>query len=460
MNRRTLLAGLAIILAPNIVLAQGAPANPSWYNGDCRSGIPGQSNWYFSDQMFSRTFDNFDVPSGGWTVASVFSLNAMSGSTVTEAAWEIRSGVSRGNGGTVVASGRSPATQTLLFTWPDGERIYRIEVDGLAAQLAPGSYWLNVSPVITEWSPAMATSPSYVCATTGTGAAGTPPGNDGNAYYYSTAANVFFQAVRNTGDVGSSGDFSQGILTSTGSRAAAAITSVVNAASWQSGAVSPGELVTITGTALGPSAPASLMLDQTGKVSSSLNGVRVSFSGIAAPQTYVSSGQINAVVPYELAGVASPAVQVQVAGQTSNAFPLTLTSAAPALFTSSGSGTGPAAALNQDNSYNGPTHPAAKGSYVVLFVTGEGLTNSCVTGKITTVSPTPPLTPQPLISPVTVQIGGQPASVAFYGEAPGLVSGVMQINVQIPANAPSGNLPISVSLAGAATQSGVTISVQ
>ncbi len=65
-----------------------------------------------------------------------------------------------------------------------------------------------------------------------------------------------------------------------------------------------------------------------------------------------------------------------------------------------------------------------------------------------------------MLSPVTVSIGGQPVFVAFYGEAPDMVSGVMQINVQIPANAPSGNLPVSVSVGGSGTQSGVTVSVE
>jgi uncharacterized protein (TIGR03437 family) len=51
-------------------------------------------------------------------------------------------------------------------------------------------------------------------------------------------------------------------------------------------------------------------------------------------------------------------------------------------------------------------------------------------------------------------------SAAFYGEAPGLVSCVMQLNVQIPANAPSGNLSLQVSVGGNASQNGVTISVQ
>src|ERR1017187_6470256 len=92
-------------------------------------------------------------------------------------------------------------------------------------------------------------------------------------------------------------------------------------------------------------------------------------------------------------------------------------------------------------------------------MTGEGQTAPAgVTGKVTTVAPNPPITPQPQL-PVAVLINGQPASVAFYGEAPGLVSGVMQLNVQIPANAPPGNLPIAVSVGGNSSQNGVTISV-
>jgi hypothetical protein len=49
--------------------------------------------------------------------------------------------------------------------------------------------------------------------------------------------------------------------------------------------------------------------------------------------------------------------------------------------------------------------------------------------------------PQPLLS-VAVLVNGQPAYVGFWGEAPSLVSGAMQINVQIPANPPTGNLPL------------------
>jgi uncharacterized protein (TIGR03437 family) len=59
---------------------------------------------------------------------------------------------------------------------------------------------------------------------------------------------------------------------------------------------------------------------------------------------------------------------------------------------------------------------------------------------------------------VQVFFSGTP--VAFYGEAPGFVSGMMQIDVQIPANASSGSLPLQVSVGRASSQNGVTISVQ
>lgn len=436
--------------------AQQTPAGTvGWYNGDCQSGIPAQANWYTAGQQFSRTFDNFVVPSGGWTVSSIFSNNAMSVSGVTAAVWEIRTGISTGNGGTVVAAGMSPATQTLLFTWPDGENIYRVQVDGLRARLPAGTYWLSVTPVV----PASFHTQSYVCASKGTNSVGTPRGNDGNAFFESLAipGNNFVD-VQNSGGAGISGDFSQGVMLSGSAPGPApVIASVVSAASWQSGPIAPGELVTILGTGLGSSATSTMVLDPSGRADSSIAAVQVLIGGIAAPETYVGPNQINAVVPYEVTD--SPTVTVVVEGQTSNAFPLTLTAAAPALFTANGSGSGQGAILNADGSYNGASKPASRGGYIALFLTGEGKTTAPLTGKITSVASKAPLTPQPVL-PVTAQIGGQSATVQFYGEAPNLISGVMQVNVQIPANAAAGNLPLVISVGTANSPSGVTVAVQ
>ena len=238
------------------------------------------------------------------------------------------------------------------------------------------------------------------------------------------------------------------------------ISAVVNAASGLPGAVAPGEIVTIAGEFLGPSAPAYLTVEKNGKVSESLGSVQVVFGTFAAPLTYVSSTQINAVVPYEIAGLQTVSLEIQYQGQLSKVFPLTTAAAVPALFTSNSSGTGPVAALNQDGTYNAPNNPAAKGTYVVLYMTGEGQTAPPgVTGQVTTESATPPLTPQPIL-PVTVVVTGQPAFVSFYGEAPGLVAGVMQLNVQVPMDVASGNVPISVSVGDGSSPAGVTISVQ
>jgi uncharacterized protein (TIGR03437 family) len=240
------------------------------------------------------------------------------------------------------------------------------------------------------------------------------------------------------------------------------IAAVTNAASYATGAVSPGELVTIFGTGIGPATAAFATVDPaTGKLATTIGGVQVLFNGIAAPMIYASGTQVSAVVPYEMASVANPSVWINFAGETSNAYQLNVAITAPGLFAQNASGSGPGAILNQDNSLNGLTHPAAKGSIVQVFMTGEGLTNpQGVTGAITTATlPAPQVTPAP-IQPVQVWIGGQPALYTYAGEAPGMVTGVMQLNVQIPANAASGSLSIQVSIGGNMSQSGITVAVE
>ena len=240
------------------------------------------------------------------------------------------------------------------------------------------------------------------------------------------------------------------------------VTRMVNAATYlDADHISPGEIVTLGGTALGPASPAGLTLNSDGTVATGVAGVQVLFNGVPGPLVYASANLVSAVAPYELAGSDTASVQVVYNGVGSNVPPsVPVAAAVPGVFTANSAGSGPGAILNQDNSVNSPANPAPKGTAVVIYATGEGQTKpQGITGQVTTVSNTPPLTPEPA-QPVTVQIDGQPATVLFAGEAPGLVSGVLQVNVQVPENARSGDLPVTISVGGIASQTGVTVSVR
>ena len=278
---------------------------------------------------------------------------------------------------------------------------------GFSAPVTSGSDWLSVSPT-SGTTPTTGTATLTVTVTPGTLGAGSYTGTI---------------LVSGTGTATGSTSIN---VTLTVTAPLPTINSVVNAASFIKGAVSPGEIVTIFGTAIGPATAAYATIDpSTGKLATTIGGVQVLFSGIPAPMIYASSTQVSAIVPYEMAPIASPSVWIKYVGQTSNAYQLTSATTMPGLFTQNSSGSGPGAILNQDNSLNGPGNPAAKGSIVQVYLTGEGQTSpQGVTGAITTATlPPPQVTPAPLL-PVGVLINGQPATLDVRRGGAGLGSGV------------------------------------
>ena len=61
----------------------------------------------------------------------------------------------------------------------------------------------------------------------------------------------------------------------------------------------------------------------------------------------------------------------------------------------------------------------------------------------------------------TATIGGIPAQIMYAGSAPGLVSGVMQVNLAIPAEVPAGAaIPIVITVGSASTQARVTLAIR
>ena len=195
----------------------------------------------------------------------------------------------------------------------------------------------------------------------------------------------------------------------------------------------------------------------TGKMVSQLAGTTVLFNGVAAPLLYASATQVNAIVPYEAAGCTQAMLQVQYQGVLSSSMTLPCATAAPGIFTFNASGSGPAAAANQDGTFNGPSSPAAKGSYVTLYFTGGGQTNPAgVTGSITGTS-----TLKWLTQTTSVTVGGVAATVAFDGAAPTFVDGVLQLNIQLSGNTPSGSaLPVVIKVGTASSPATATLAVQ
>jgi uncharacterized protein (TIGR03437 family) len=230
---------------------------------------------------------------------------------------------------------------------------------------------------------------------------------------------------------------------------------VANAASFQNGPLAPGEIITIFGTSLGPVTLAPLQLDANGNVSTTAGGTQVTFDGLPAPMVYALSGQVAAIVPYEVAGKTSTQVVVSYNGAQSAPVALPITNASPALFTSNSSGSGQAAIVDQDGLINGPTIGAPRGSIVSMYGTGQGQTNPAgVDGTLATGS----VLPQPVL-PVTVQIGGQNATVYYAGAAPDLVAGVFQINVEVPTGLQPGNQPVVVNVGTQTSAANVTLNV-
>jgi uncharacterized protein (TIGR03437 family) len=233
------------------------------------------------------------------------------------------------------------------------------------------------------------------------------------------------------------------------------ITTVLNGASFLGGALSPGEFVTIMGTSLGPLTPLQTQLDSTGKVATTLGNVQVFFSATPAPLTYVSSTQINCIVPYGVSGLSTVPIQVKFLAQPSNVVTQNVQNSAPGIFTATGTGTGQGSILNQNFIPNSVATPAAKGSIIQIYMTGEGNTNPPGTdGAITANATTFP------VLPVAVTIGGQPATVVFKGEAPGIVAGVLQLNVTIPPTVTSGPNQVSVTIGSNTSQANLTVAVQ
>ena len=222
---------------------------------------------------------------------------------------------------------------------------------------------------------------------------------------------------------------------------------VVDAASYQVGkGLAPGSYITIFGNALS---------DATEDLSTnflpfSMSGVSVSFQSPDGTQGwpgrlwYVSPSQINVQIPWELQGLTSAQLTVNVA-DVSVPYTIPISPYLPAMFTY-----GDHLAIAQDqSSYQLVTasNPAQPGQYIILYANGLGaVDHPPLSGEAT---PSQQLA-STLVQP-TVTIGGVAANVLFSGLTPDSI-GLYQIDVQVPANAPAGMQPVVITQSGVSSQ--------
>jgi uncharacterized protein (TIGR03437 family) len=230
---------------------------------------------------------------------------------------------------------------------------------------------------------------------------------------------------------------------------------VASAADHLSGAISPGEIAMILGTWIGP-APTNMEIGGDGKVTTTLNGTQVLIDGVPAPLIYADHNLINLIVPYETPTSGFAHVQVMTNGQETATWGVPVEPSAPAIFTLTETGLGQAAVLNADNTVNGSTNPAARGTPVQIFATGEGQTTPAgITGELTQLDLKKPLLP------VRVTIGGIDAKLDYFGSAPDAVAGLLQVNAVVPAGVtPGPAVPVVLMVGDARSPDGVTIAVK
>jgi uncharacterized protein (TIGR03437 family) len=208
-------------------------------------------------------------------------------------------------------------------------------------------------------------------------------------------------------------------------------------------------LISIYGLKLSDSTAAAPQLPLEGD----LQGVEVVMAGKKLPLQYTSSGQINAIIPYDIPANASHSAVVLRGNRQSAVVQVPLADTLPAVFTTNQSGKGQGAILNNfDGRVFDASNPAHAGDAAVIYCTGLGAVDSTVAAG----SASPGSPPANTVNPVTVMIGGIPARVLFNGLSPGY-AGLYQVNVIVPDGITPGDaVPVVLTSAG---RSGGTVTM-
>jgi uncharacterized protein (TIGR03437 family) len=278
-----------------------------------------------------------------------------------------------------------------------------------------------------------------------------------DVYGDSSSFGTWWLSIENTSSDSRSGWLIGATLNITGTRVLTPTIrqdTVVNTASFRSGGIAPGELISIYGISVGP---ATAVAAPAGALPTSLGGVTVTFNGTAVPISYAGPYRVDVQAPTTLTSGVPASIQVNYNNASSTAVTPIVQDTAPGVFTTQAQGQGLVKAINlANNTLNSMLTPAAKGSLISIYASGLGAVTPAVTaGQVT---PNTPIS-NTVKTDVAASIGGVPAAVLFAGLAPGGI-GLYQLNIQVPQGAPSGAQELIISTGGNASQNGATIYVQ
>jgi uncharacterized protein (TIGR03437 family) len=221
------------------------------------------------------------------------------------------------------------------------------------------------------------------------------------------------------------------------------------------GPAAPGQLLSLFGAGLGPQTGISGFAAGQTFLPTSLANVQVTFDGLPAPLLYVSSGQINVQVPFEVAQSASTVMTVSI-GPDSVTRMFAVARSNPSVFLDmsapvaacdpsyTGDVVFAAVALNSDGSRNSCANPARPSTSVTIFLNGVAATMGSSfkgTGSITG--------PNPDFFGSQVDVRSDLISLAAgpLFPAPGMIAGVSQLSVQLPAISVPGLRAVSLGVA-------------
>lgn len=216
----------------------------------------------------------------------------------------------------------------------------------------------------------------------------------------------------------------------------------VSAASYKAGSgISPGEMLAIFGKNLAPSGISATSLP----LPLQLNNTAILIGGQSLPLLFSSSGQINAVLPFNLSPATVYSVVASDGSKYSVPTPVSIAAANPAVFSTNGMGTGQAHAYKATAGGTlilaDAANAATPGDVLVVIATGLGAVDA-------TISPGSSAPADPLartMGTVSATIGGVNAPVLFSGLAPGF-AGLYQVNLAVPPGIATGaSVPLVLS---------------